>query len=176
VGARCKLHCGRTPNHRKAAALQAARTELAGELDAIGLDPRTLTDPIETLVTLLPVAGERLAFARRKLAELAAAGKDDRAGSGDAAAYSKMEIEAIDLLARLAKLAHGTGVSERRTQLAEASAAQWGPVVREILDRIDLTSAQRARAREVVRDVLTGLERRPGLPAAIDSTAEEDAS
>lgn len=62
-----------------------------------------------------------------------------------------------DRLARTSKLAVDAGIAERQVQVLEQEAALFAGAIRTIFERLNLNAEQRAKAPEIVRDVMLAL-------------------
>jgi hypothetical protein len=62
-----------------------------------------------------------------------------------------------DRLAKTAKLAVDAGIAERQVQVMEQEAALFAGAIRTIFERLNLNAEQRAKAPEIVRDVMLAL-------------------
>lgn len=162
----CKFHGGLSPNGMKyAAKLQAA--QLGAELDC---------DPHEAILKAVRKAAMWERFCAQKVAGLTddqlvvphartVEHTDDRAGV-TTVTESRAELNlwlrehqhAVRDLAHLGKVAVDAGVAERQVRLAEQLAEDWGRALRAILDELELSAEQRAKAPIVVERHLRLLE------------------
>lgn len=162
IGA-CKLHGGSTPNAGKA----AARTL------AISMGAPIDISPHEALLTCVRIVAGEVSYCTARIQELATGeyvehptSFREESGEGDSGSFAKdvtikgppsMNIwietrhDAMDRLARYAKIALDAGVEERRIQLAEDLGSMMVPMFKAIFDQLDLTPAQQRRAPDILR-------------------------
>lgn len=89
-----------------------------------------------------------------------ASGKDVGVFASGEAVRALVALEAAerDRVVRVAKTAHDMGIAEREIRLAEAQGVMLAAVVRRILDRLELTEAQRRLIPVVVPEELRAVE------------------
>jgi hypothetical protein len=151
----CRFHGGSTPNGRKhAAKLQAA--ELALEYDL---------EPHDALLWSVRLAAGEVKFFTGEVAALeedALVVEHERQRVGDLAfteTSSRAELsiwirarqDALERLAKYAKMAIDAGVAERHVRVAERYGELLAELVGGILRDLDLTGAQQERAPAIVR-------------------------
>lgn len=107
---RCKLHGGASPSGNAA----AARLEAQQFMDA-GESLRQV-EPIDAMLYTVQRGSAIAVYCRRRVATLE---EGDRVKDGDVNLWARLELEALDRLARYAKMALDAGVAERRVQMAE---------------------------------------------------------
>lgn len=143
--ARCRLHGGATPTHVRAAAAALARG-FGGELDV---------EPVEALLWMVRAAAGEVAYATAMVEAIEPAGLVDGQQMN---AWVVARRQAMDRLARFAAMTLGAGVAERQVRLAERYGGLIGQLLERVLAGLELTSAQRDAAPEIVRRELSVLE------------------
>lgn len=176
----CKLHGGAT----QGAALSAGR-QMAVVMGA----PLDIT-PHEGLLYCISVTRGEVEYCNMKLREINEADAlqrpvtltethEDKVGGGgdkmtvmagpeDLHIWIRIRQECIDRLARYCKMALSADVDERLVRMAEGMAGVLVPVLQGILDDLQLTEDQQAKAPAIVKQRLLTLE-----APAVESTAEE---
>lgn len=167
------MHGGKSPNALAAAQRRLEQAETDRQVARlVGSRP---VDPATALLELVHGTAAEVDYWR---SEVAALGEDEVVGLGVTKtevgqekgqptdvetrevaphiAY-RMLIEAQDRLARYAALALKAGVEERRVRLAESQGALVAGLIERVLDRLDLSPAQRSLVGEVVPAELRAL-------------------
>jgi hypothetical protein len=150
----CKLHGGCTPGAVAAAAKAQAR-HLAVELEM---------EPHDALLWCVRVAAGEVAYATRRIQELEETDlvvepRVERDAWGENASsyvqtsnaamlnvWIRTRQEALDRLARFAKMALDAGVAERQVRIAEGWADRLGRLFDAVFADLDLTPAQLKKA------------------------------
>jgi hypothetical protein len=151
----CHYHGGALKRVRRAAAYREAIdiSEKAARAFLSRNGYGMVDDPVEELAA---IAGEAIAmknFFRSQIEELrysAQAGEQLRA---EVALYERALDRCMKALEVMAKL----NISERRTKIAEAQAVLMTEAIKNILNRLDLTPAQRLIAGSVVPEELRAI-------------------
>jgi hypothetical protein len=162
----CKLHGGSTPNANKNAAVKIAQS--MGE--AIDIQPH------EALLACVQITAGEVAYCTLRIQELKTeeytghpeAYIEESWGDGGKQVTKQLPVQlniwivarrdAMDRLARYAKMALDAGVEERRVRLAEGMAAQLAPVLDAIMRELELTPKQKEKAPAIVERNLLTLE------------------
>jgi hypothetical protein len=157
----CKLHGGKTPNHRAAARMEMARQAVV----TYGL-PREVAPDVALLEEVHRTAGH-VAWLGQKVAALdpeeitwGVAEEVDR-GSGEFTGVDRTEKAAVNVWVQLyqqerkhltdvCKAALAAGIAERQVRLAEQQGALLAGVIGRVLDALGLTPAQRELVAVVV--------------------------
>lgn len=157
VGAgHCKRHRGNTPSHRKQAHRMLAESRAAASLAEMGVTP--IGNP---LVAFADLAAEAVAL-KDHFAGLVAQLRNDlryedaKGGEqlrAEVALYERAMDRAAKLLAEWVRL----GLEERMVAITQAQAERVITAIDAILDRLELTDAQRSRAVIEVPSVLREL-------------------
>lgn len=143
----CKDHFGTTPNHKAAAAQEAA----AKALEKMGVP--IPADPAQALLEQVWEALGNVAFLRAQVQALEA---DVFTAAGRA--IVRTYDQERDRLARICKLALDAGVAERDIALREQQADAIVLVVTRVLDSLELTRERRAEAQLVAVSALQELD------------------
>jgi hypothetical protein len=169
----CKFHLGNSP----AGISIAARELMMEELKTV-MGPAMDIDPMEGLLWCVRIAAGEVAYATYQIEQLQ---EDDAIGSpeqserkigggptGDYEMTTKFPVElnvwirvrqnSTDRLAKYCKMAADAGVEERKISLAETAGDDLALAFRELLDGLNLTAQQAAKAPELIRGVLVKLE------------------
>lgn len=146
---RCAWHGGASPNGR----VHAARQE--GRAAAARLGIALETDPGEALLACVHLDAGEVAFLQER-AQLIEEGEEFR--KGDLHPTLRAFQAARDRLARHSKLALDAGIDERRVRLVESLGQQLGPILRDAIEEVDLSAAQRHQLREALARHLSTLE------------------
>ena len=136
---RCKFHGGSTPSHVRS----AIKTEAQRRMVTLGAPIQTKPD--DALLWVVYATSGHV----RWLAETIAALKN--VASREAEILTELYGQERDRLVRASKAAVDAGIEERRVQLSEQMAGYLATVMRGVLDDINLTTEQKARAPEIVR-------------------------
>lgn len=173
------MHGGSTPNAGKA----AARTL------AISMGAPIDISPHEALLTCVRIAAGEVSYCTSRIQELHTGDyvdhptsfREESGTGGEKGMFTKdvtvkgppaMNIwietrhEAMDRLARYAKMALEAGVEERRISMAEDLGRMLVPMFKAIFDQLGLTPAQAKRAPDILRAELLTFEHaaiEPGL-------------
>lgn len=167
-GTTCRWHGGNSPQAQAKAAER--RIEAQAREDVARFAARTDLHPAEALLELVhhqagivaywrsrvdQVEEEHLTWGTTRIKE----GGDDRGTTQEAKPHIAYVLlrEAQRDLADYATAALKAGVEERRVQLAERQGSLVADVIRRILDRLDLSEAQRVLVGEVVPAELRAL-------------------
>lgn len=172
----CKHHGGSTESGNKHAAKQMA-VVMGAEVDI---------EPHEALMLCVRIAAGEVAYCTRKIAELTHeeatghpvtrtvsefTGDDGQVYETEQTKHAPIELniwirvrqEALDRLAKFAKMALDAGVEERKVRMAE----QWGErlarLLAGILEDLNLTPKQKKIAPDVIQGHLLSMERTAGL-------------
>lgn len=172
----CRLHGGNSPGGIMYAArdqmLQQTAGGFSGEIDM---------EPHEGLLYCVRKAAQHVAYSESQCAQLRSeqemiaivdtAEKTYMTDNGEVTyherrekslaelnAWVRVNMEALDRLARFSKMAIDAGVEERKVALAERMGLELSDVLSRILQRLGLTDRQRAIAPEIVREELEVLE------------------
>lgn len=162
----CKKHGGSTPNGVKSAARTIAVT-MGAPIDI---------SPHEALLTCVRITAGEVAYCTLRIQELAPeeyvghpesyvqeVGKDGtkditRRGTPALHVWISVRQEAMDRLARYAKMALDAGVEERRVRVAEGMATMLAPVLDAIFKELQLSPKQREAAPAILERNLVTLE------------------
>lgn len=164
----CKIHGSGSPQAKAKAAQRLA--EQAARADVARFAARTDLHPAEALLDLVHYQAGVVAYWRSRVDQLedqalewgttrVKEGGDDRGTTQEAKphiAYALLR-EAQRDLAEYATAALKAGVDERRVALAERQGLLVATAVRRILDRLDLSDAQRVLVGTVVPEELRAL-------------------
>lgn len=131
---KCRFHLGNAPNLKQAAAKEAATKALT----MLGIP--IPTDPVSALRAALDSANGIHAAVERLLIEAATGEADMKAIGVRLSLYG----EAIDRLARVAKLTVDANISERHVRIAEQQGTLIVEILRRALARAGLPSEQRS--------------------------------
>lgn len=147
----CKLHGGATKNHKAAAAVRQVEAGARRALADLGVTT-PVTDP---LLELQRLAGEIISFkdALRSMVErLNSVRYDGPVGEqirGEILVYERAMDRAARVLRDMASLKIDERLVQIQSRISEQQGSLVAGVIRAILDDLDLTPAQQARAREV---------------------------
>lgn len=166
----CKSHGGATPS----AGLSVARSM------AITMGAPLDVEPHDALIHCVRITAGEVAYASEMVAQLSSEDAlvrpttsvsrsgtssqgsidmdEERKGPQDLNIWIRVRQEAVDRLARYAKMALDAGVDERRVRVAEGLATALVPVLEAIFKDLKLTSAQRKKAPAIMRSHLLTLE------------------
>jgi hypothetical protein len=155
----CRMHGGSAPAVRAAAArrleVAAVEADVAAVIASEGLEG--VTNPLEALARL---ATESLAM-KAALAARVNALQEISTTSKLGVEALKVEVllyeRALDRTAKFLDLLAKSGFEERRLRLDEHTAGMFVQVMRNVLDRLDLTPAQQALVGTVVPNELRAL-------------------
>jgi hypothetical protein len=146
---RCKLHGGSTPNHGIAAA-RATLSHIATRIDAANVMPD------EALRLCVRIAAGEVLYASQRVAALAEETADAK---GRLHPWIVVRQQAVDLLARVSKMAIDAGILEREADAARLSGDQITGALRASLSGLSLTAEQEHRLRTNIDEQLRLLER-----------------
>lgn len=155
----CKKHFGNAPNHRKHAARQEGLA-LAAEAGLIVEADAATVDPLEALSELLQVVYRDWLQWEARAVAVGPPIVETKWGPRLRPEQAVLDLKRDQVL-KVAKGAHEAGVEERRVELVEAVGGDLAGLLGAILDRLDLSAAQRERAPEIVRAELRVLEGGP---------------
>lgn len=174
----CKFHGGSTPNGVKMAAkLQAA---VNGEWIAQVMGFPEHVDPFDALLEAIWIAKGEVTYCSQRIAELdegdavvlleevtqttgVVRGETEESISVKKSSAAELNVwirtrqEAVDRMARYAKMAIDAGIAERQVVLAERVGGMIGRLVAAVLDDLGLSEGQRELAPVVVRRHLTAI-------------------
>jgi hypothetical protein len=163
---RCWLHGGATPNGR----LFAQREAAENMLKKLGYDTSAVRDPVSALANALRVAAWREKGLRQMLEQLDTLTGSDHLGDERERAVSVMHREALNDLARIAKLAIDADLAERLVQVEEHEVAMLLSALLFALEALGLTEQQINTARAVFAErlrVLAGSQSGEQPPAQL---------
>lgn len=173
---KCKKHGGTSLVNRLQAAKQEALEISANMVMGLPLD----ITPMDALLWCVKIAAGEVAYCCWRIEQLT---HDEAVGNPQSILFREggriwqertvhapelhIWIQArhgcLERLARFSKLALDAGVAERQIRLVEQAGEGLATAIRSILDKLELTADQEARAPEVVRFALMELE--PGAKA-----------
>jgi hypothetical protein len=188
----CRFHGAMAPNHRQASAAAMARAHVATLIGPIELEPH------EALQLAIALTGAEVGFFSERIAELGitdiagqatvsttrrgAASAEGEDEPGDVVEvrqlapslhiWVKARADAIDRLARFAKMALDAGVDERRVRVQEVQLDRLAAVVNAVMR--DLTKA--GLSDELRMAAGESFKRHRGLLEAVNGTAHEVAA
>lgn len=110
-------------------------------------------DPVEALSELAGEATAMKDFFRSQIEELRYSAQTGEQLRAEVGLYERALDRTMRILEVMAKL----GISERRTQIAEAQAVMLMEVIKNVLDRIELTPGQKVLAAQVVPQELKAI-------------------
>lgn len=145
---RCKFHGGSTEAGKAAAAKQEG-ARMAKYVDFVEIDPTTAL-----LQELYRTAGH-VQFLDRKIADWEL--DTDKEIPDHQQHWMKVHMVERIHMSKVAKLALDAGVAEREIRLAEQQGMILAGAIEAILERLDLTGAQRSLVPTVVPDILRNL-------------------
>lgn len=166
---KCKAHFGNTERVSVAAARMELADQYAAQGDGTTFGGVVRVDPHEALLWLVRRTAGIVAWLDWKISTFE---QDDEAWQdvgnqpGEGGGGSIRKIEAVwvkmhgderDRLAKYAKLALDAGVAERQVAIAEEQGMMFAQGIREIFDRLNLSSSQQKLAPQIVREVLERL-------------------
>lgn len=167
----CKLHGGSTPD----AILKAAKAKATVMGIAIDVEPH------EALLQCVRLTAGEVVYCNQMIAELA---PEDAVGhpleivsregytseEGHVSYEERREkvpmmniwirtrAQALERLAKFAKMALDAGVDERRVRLAEGFTSVLAPALRDFMDALELTEEQKKRAPKLLKAALNQIE------------------
>jgi hypothetical protein len=137
---RCKYHLGRTDAHKK----NAVKVEAQRRLMVIGKEIDI--DPINALLWTVRLSAGHCFLIQSELAKHKQPTK-----TFEGQVLLRLWNEERERLAKTAKLAVDAGVAEKAIRLAETYGEMLAKLITGILGDLNLTAAQKANEREVVR-------------------------
>jgi hypothetical protein len=156
----CRMHGGSSPAVKAAAArrleVAAVQADVAAVIASEGLEG--VTDPLEALAKL---ATESLAMKTALAARVNALHEittTSKLGVEGLKAEVALYERALDRTAKFLDLLAKSGFEERRLRLDEQTAGMFVTVMKNVLDRLDLTPAQQALVGTVVPEELRALD------------------
>jgi hypothetical protein len=147
---RCKLHCGGTPTHDIAAA-KANLARMAGFIDTSKVLPH------EALMMCVQITAGEVLYATRQVAVLPEALAEV---NGRLHPWIVVRQQAMDLCARVSRMAMDAGVPKLQKEMAEMSGEQIVTAMRAALAGTRLSEGQEQRLRSNLETYLRSLERR----------------
>jgi hypothetical protein len=141
-GAVCRTHGGSAPQVKAKAEERLLHRRAVLEAETLGL-PREV-DPHTALLEELHRTAGHVEWLGAVVADL------ERGKVEGDSVYVRLYAEERDRLLKVAKACVDVGIEERRVRLAEQAGAQLAAVVRAVLDRLELSDAQRLLALSVV--------------------------
>lgn len=171
---RCKFHGGSTPKHRAAAA-----REIAAEMVAAG-SPVEI-HPLDAILKAVSIAAgevnyftvlirtltlEDVGVQDMKIRPLSRGKEGDsktetvveKTTQADLHLWVRARQDSLDRLVKYSKTALDAGIDERRVKMAEQTGGLIVRVLTHALDAIGLTSEQKRRAPEIVKESLSIIE------------------
>lgn len=142
----CKFHFGSTPSMVRHASRQQIRHEAIKVCEARGVDPAKVR-PEQVMLEELARSYATVNYLESETSPEAAMWPEWQSAL---LAERKHQVA-------VAKMVLDAGIDERRTRIMEDQAEVLGSAVREILDQLGLSEDQRARAPQVVRQVMAEL-------------------
>ena len=160
----CDMHGGASPRALRAAAKREASALIAQAYDADpqavlaaqGLEP--ISDPLDALGRVAAASEHLLDALGARVNALPDIINVDAKGTEEISAIFRAYERAMDRHARLADLLVRAGFDERKIKLEEGTAVAFTSVMRAVLDRLDLTPAQREIVPGIVVEELGKLE------------------
>lgn len=161
----CKNHGGSVPTHSVAAAVPSLALLVGYDVDV---------SPMEALIMCVRIKAAEVAYYSAQIAAMSpkdvltrpreeALDKDgyvhDLKKSKQVNIWVRLRDQAIDKLAKYAKMALDAGVDERMIRVAEGVGAQLAAALGTVLDGLGLTKEQQAKAPDLIRSSLLQLER-----------------
>lgn len=174
----CKHHGGSTTTGKKSAARLEAKAH--GEHIARVMGFATEVDPFDALLECIWIAKGEVVYCSERIAELGedeavvtfaersetdgiVKGESEHSVSTKTSTVAELNIwivarrDAVDRMARYAKMAIDAGIAERQVQIAERVGGMIGRLVSSVLDELELTAGQRELAPMVMRKHLTAI-------------------
>jgi hypothetical protein len=146
-GSVCATHGGSVGRVRAAADRRVARADALSELGKLRLfDAATEVDPDRVLLVELARSASAVAWLSRVVGELDAV----HVVAGDQRVWLDLLNDERTRLARLAEVASKLGLEREGVDQAERQGAALAAVVRGVLDALDITAEQKARAIRLV--------------------------
>lgn len=180
-GSVCRVHGGRAPQVRAAAARRLAEGSVLARLEAAG---ELVADepPVETLARLIRVTRSYMLILEAEMAEVVAlyGPVEELVSAGDGSRPATVSLKAEqhvvldmwgterDRLAKYVKMASDIGMDERRVQLAEGQARLLADQVLALVRSLEL-DPNTPKVRSALRAWVLGLERAAGA-TVIDTT------
>lgn len=119
-------------------------------------------NPIQAVTGIMFSAAGEVAYAHGKVAALAESELIDKKGRRNP--WLTFKHDAQERLAKFAKVAADMGIARDQVNIARAQTALMGEFMQAVLDRIDLTAAQREQIGPAIRAELATVAERVGDP------------
>lgn len=162
---KCKRHGGSVPSHQVANAVPSLALLVGYDVDV---------SPMEALVMCVRIKAAEVAYYSAQIAAMdpkavltrpreEALDKDgyvhDLKKQKQVNIWVRLRDQAMDRLAKYAKMALDAGVDERMIRVAEGVGAQLAAALGTVLDGLGLSKEQQAKAPDLIRSSLLQLER-----------------